>query len=443
MRTGITAAPTPGAPPARTAHPAPVLRRCACGGSAPAGGECEECRKKRTALQRSATAAGPGVAPPLVHEVVRSPGQPLDDETRRYMEPRFGHSFADVRIHADARAADSAAAVRANAYAFGRDIVFGAGKYAPGSAEGRRLIAHELTHVVQQGAAPAVIRRDPAESRATGVTERLLAAASTMEQALARAERRDTPQAAAAVEQHAATVMEGAARIREIAAGSDEALKARVLAAFSLPRLREAEARLRPVPESRVRERTPTQVATQSIEVGSPTDGAEIEADRVAAAVVQGGAAHVARGGAPVMRRQFGEALVAAGGGLLITDAELAPVTAPTGPPGWVVVGVLGLVGVALVGIGYALTSSPTVAETRPVSIAPPTVRARPRKPRRDSCNMHMTACMLTSLADHPGSVWGQSRCVFCAEVCRRNGGVWPQSAPTTNSTVRCDYWNF
>lgn len=138
------------APPVR---PAPVLRRCACAGK----GECVECRKKRPGLRRSASAAtAPGLAPPLVHDVLRTSGKPLDEATRAYMEPRFGHSFADVRIHADARAAESAAAVRANAYAVGRDVVFGAGKYAPGSAEGRRLIAHELAHVVQQeGAASA------------------------------------------------------------------------------------------------------------------------------------------------------------------------------------------------------------------------------------------------------------------------------------------------
>jgi hypothetical protein len=73
------------------------------------------------------------------------------------MEPRFGHSFADVRIHADARAAESAAAVSAHAYAVGRDVVFGAGKYAPESADGRRLIAHELAHVVQQSSTGAAM----------------------------------------------------------------------------------------------------------------------------------------------------------------------------------------------------------------------------------------------------------------------------------------------
>jgi Domain of unknown function (DUF4157) len=66
-----------------------------------------------------------------------------------------------------------------------------------------------------------------------------------------------------------------------------------------------------------------------------------------------------------------------------------------------------------------------------------------PRTGRPPDCNAMMTACLLTSLADEPGSVFGQSRCLFCAEVCRREGGVWPDRAPTTTGFVRCDYWNF
>ena len=59
------------------------------------------------------------------------------------------------------------------------------------------------------------------------------------------------------------------------------------------------------------------------------------------------------------------------------------------------------------------------------------------------SCHEHMVACMLTSLADEPGSVYGSSRCLFCAEVCKRDGGIWPTKAPTTKKAVRCDYWNY
>jgi hypothetical protein len=139
--------------PLADARPAAVLRRCACGGKSPGASERERFGARLPGLRRSATsAAAPGLAPPLVHDVLRSPGRPLDPGTRDYMEPRFGHSFADVRVHADARAAESAAAVHAHAYAVGRDVVFGAGRYAPGSAEGTKLIAHELAHVVQQSA---------------------------------------------------------------------------------------------------------------------------------------------------------------------------------------------------------------------------------------------------------------------------------------------------
>ena len=94
-------------------------------------------------------AAG-GEAPAIVHEVLRSPGQPLDAATRTFFEPRFGRDFSQVRVHAGAAAEQSARDVNAHAYTVGHNIVFGAGRFAPGTNEGRRLIAHELTHVMQQ-----------------------------------------------------------------------------------------------------------------------------------------------------------------------------------------------------------------------------------------------------------------------------------------------------
>ena len=88
--------------------------------------------------------------PPIIDEVMRSPGQPLDQATRAFMEPRFGQDFSGVRLHTDARAAESAQVVNALAYTIGRDVVFGAGQYAPETNAGRMLMAHELTHVAQQ-----------------------------------------------------------------------------------------------------------------------------------------------------------------------------------------------------------------------------------------------------------------------------------------------------
>jgi hypothetical protein len=94
-------------------------------------------------------------APESVHEVLAEQGQGLDSETRGFMEPRFGHDFSRVRIHTDDRAARSAREVNALAYAVDNDVVFGAGQYAPRTGQGQWLLAHELTHVAQQPAAPA------------------------------------------------------------------------------------------------------------------------------------------------------------------------------------------------------------------------------------------------------------------------------------------------
>jgi hypothetical protein len=103
-------------------------------------------------LQRAAIDASPVSDPPTsVHDVLRSPGQPLDASTRAFLEPRFGHDLSQVPVHSDAQAAGSAQAVNALAYTVGQNVVFGAGQYAPQTTAGRKLIAHELAHTLQQG----------------------------------------------------------------------------------------------------------------------------------------------------------------------------------------------------------------------------------------------------------------------------------------------------
>ncbi|MFD2469264.1 aggregation-promoting factor C-terminal-like domain-containing protein [Amycolatopsis silviterrae] len=97
----------------------------------------------------------PNVAPPVVHEVLREPGEPLDDATRTTMNAQFGHDFSQVRVHAGPRAAQSAEAVGARAYTVGPHVVFGAG-CRPGTALGQRVLTHELTHVVQQSGVTAI-----------------------------------------------------------------------------------------------------------------------------------------------------------------------------------------------------------------------------------------------------------------------------------------------
>jgi hypothetical protein len=88
--------------------------------------------------------------PSSVRDILQSPGEALDDDTRTFMEQRFGHDFSTVRVHTDAKASESAQEVNALAYTVGRDVVFSEGQYAPGTVAGKQLLAHELTHVVQQ-----------------------------------------------------------------------------------------------------------------------------------------------------------------------------------------------------------------------------------------------------------------------------------------------------
>jgi hypothetical protein len=189
----------------------PMLQRtCDCGQHT-GGGECDQCKKKKMPLQRhAADSTGPSIAPPIVHEVLRSPGRPMAPGTRSFFESRLGQNVSDtrigsysgqavqaqlrvgttndtyerqahqvarqitahgdshvptsppkydlseVRLHTDERAAESARSVNAFAYTAGNHIVFGSGQYAPETRSGRALLAHELTHVLQQtgGAMP-------------------------------------------------------------------------------------------------------------------------------------------------------------------------------------------------------------------------------------------------------------------------------------------------
>jgi outer membrane protein OmpA-like peptidoglycan-associated protein len=147
--------------------PEPHLQRaCAC------GGECPECRKEHSGRQEvqrlrlQAQDTGETAAPPIVGEVLASPGLPLSPAARAFMEPRFGHDFSRVRVHTDARAAESARAVQAKAYTVGRRIVFGEGQYGS-TDESRRLLAHELTHVVQQSSSGGLAKDTSTDDEAS------------------------------------------------------------------------------------------------------------------------------------------------------------------------------------------------------------------------------------------------------------------------------------
>jgi uncharacterized protein DUF4157 len=96
------------------------------------------------------SSAGRFAAPSIVDTILHSPGQPLDSAARTFMDSRFGYDFSSVRVHTDQIAARSAATVAALAYTVGSHVIFGSGRYAPAEPDGQRLLAHELTHVVQQ-----------------------------------------------------------------------------------------------------------------------------------------------------------------------------------------------------------------------------------------------------------------------------------------------------
>lgn len=119
--------------------------------------KCDKCEEEEKLHRKSEDGpSSPAAAPPIVHEVLNSPGHPLDSATRAFFEPRLGYDFSRVRVHHDAKATESAASVNARAYTVGKNIIFGEGHYSPARADGKQLLAHELTHVMQQEGAPPI-----------------------------------------------------------------------------------------------------------------------------------------------------------------------------------------------------------------------------------------------------------------------------------------------
>ena len=182
-----------------------LQRRCRCGAHTHGSGPCASCAAAQEGLQRKAsvqqvtddfereaerlaartlsttstTSAGAVPVKPVTHgpmtagmpadvvNVLRTSGAPLATTLRNDMERRFGHDFSQVRVHADSGAAHSAATQLAQAYTVGSHIVFGADRFSPHSATGRHLLAHELTHVLQQRSAPA-LQRQPLDDAGSG-----------------------------------------------------------------------------------------------------------------------------------------------------------------------------------------------------------------------------------------------------------------------------------
>jgi hypothetical protein len=134
--------------------------------------KCINCEEEKEFLQKkeadgySTRASSHSMnVPSIVQEVLRTPGQPLDAETRAFFEPRFGRDFRQVRVHTDAQAIESAQAIHASAFTLGQDVVFAAQQYDPESMKGKSLLAHELSHVLQQSGARNKLYRAKVEDK--------------------------------------------------------------------------------------------------------------------------------------------------------------------------------------------------------------------------------------------------------------------------------------
>ena len=134
--------------------------------------KCRSCKNEEVVIQRKPAASDanmPSQNPVHVSSVVSSGGRPLDNDTRRFFEPRMQRDFSSVRVHTNTLADRSSSALDAEAYTIGSHIVFANGRYAPHSSQGKHLLAHELTHVAQQSSAMPRIQRRPKKRESTAM----------------------------------------------------------------------------------------------------------------------------------------------------------------------------------------------------------------------------------------------------------------------------------
>jgi hypothetical protein len=440
---------------AAPSHGAILQRKCACGNHTTAGSECEECKGKKGVLQRASTNGSVvGDVPSIVYDVLRSPGQTLDFETRAFMESRFGYDFSHVRVHTDESAARSARAVAAQAYTVGSHIAFSSGRYSPQSATGRQLLAHELTHVVQQSptlarrsdfGSESVLQRKPAPSGTA--SERVNRLASLLE---TYAKNADAQLAASGKTSQVAPIRAdlqelrgGIGRLRLLAQQGNEQASLAALSGFAPQHLRAASRVLVPISPApqlvAVANKSPVALATKSLTVEGAETEAEVEAERVAAAIMSSqpvqvnvgthgmsmqrlldGAAFTAlESELPVVAAETGVADVAAttavtAGAVATEEAALgtaAVVAAAGGPPGWVIgLAIVAVVAIAA-GAGYLYyRSRQTAAQPQPQAqpqAQPQTQtqsRTAPKECEENARKISTPDCRVTATLQHSGA---------------------------------------
>lgn len=134
--------------------------------------KCKHCEEETKQLQRTESNSQTPVVSKGLENYIASldnSGSPLPQQTRSFFEPRMGYDFSNVKVHTDSNAAQSAQSVNAIAYTNGNNIVFNSAQYSPDSATGKKLLAHELTHVVQQSEQSPILQRYP---KGTGTVPR-------------------------------------------------------------------------------------------------------------------------------------------------------------------------------------------------------------------------------------------------------------------------------
>jgi hypothetical protein len=349
----------------------PLSRKCAA---------CEEEEELRRQPVSPAALAGQAV-PPIVHEVLAEPGRPLDAESRAFFEPHLGLDLGHVRVHDDARAASSARAVGARAYTVGSHIAFADGANIANEA-GRRLLAHELVHVLQQsrGSLPQLARVEAAYTP-TGASSALASAADTIAEyrrlaATALDGSGLAPADAARIRRNLDTCADGEERLRSVAAMGNDAESAAVLSAFTLEGMRRVLPRLtrvQPSPAAIALYESDRRALSAMPESGNDLSRpAEREAERVAAKLVPAGMLTGAPERSGVLRRLSGrdavqiEQALAPAAPALVTGAAATAAAIATAPL-WVWVVVAVVVVAIVVGVLYwAYSDDDTEALKKP-----------------------------------------------------------------------------
>lgn len=283
-------------------------------------------------LQRQATGAGPQEGGPKVDAALASPSQPLDAGARGMMESKLNQDFSGVRVHTDDTAAAGAASVQARAFTVGSDIVFGSGQYQPHSGDGRKLLAHELTHVAQQGGgghAPEVARSPQAHGTDETAAGELRAMLGSIAQLLSAATSLPDPPP------ELASAQAELPKLRSVAGGSDHEA---ITEALETLQHTLGEAGVKPqdlqhsaanaahapapapapapattaAPAPTVAVQTPPQLAAKSLSVSQPGDAAEVEAEQIADSIDSDRPASIGHSAGPGIHRLL-EPLRAAG----------------------------------------------------------------------------------------------------------------------------------